>query len=277
VTNGHCRGIAVVDPARQQLADHGRQTWRAASAQRRRRLPRSDALVEQAGVGRLERQAAAHHLVEQDADRPEIGLRIDLPRVEPFGRQVGDAAEVVARHLSAQRQRLGDSEIEDLDPIVARHLDVARLEIAVEQRAQRPPVDGDFEGVRRLEKLAQLDRDAGRAFGAQDAAGDHLGERRPLEILHRDVEIAPLGRVLVDRRHMTADAAELFLQLRSPALGAEDFARFAIVSRGYQLQRDAPAGPGVGGEEHRRHPAAADLLENLVRSDPLEYRRHHRP
>ena len=99
----------------------------------------------------------------------------------------------------------------------------------------------------------------------------------PLEVLHRDVEVAPLGAVLVHRRHVAARPAELLLKLRAPALRLEDFARLPVVARRHQLQRDPAVRPGVRGEKHRRHPAAADLLENLVRSDALEDRRHHRP
>ena len=62
----------------------------------------------------------------------------------------------------------------------------------MQQRAERTAVDRDFEAVRRFEKLAQLDRDAGRALGRQRTARDDLGEVPPLEILHRDVEIAAI-------------------------------------------------------------------------------------
>src|SRR5207344_1667509 len=96
-------------------------------------------------------------------DRPKIRLWIDLTRSKPLGRQISDAAKVVARHFAAQRQRLRDPEIEDLDAIVRCHPDVARLEIAVKQRPERPSVDRDFEAERRFEKLTELDRDAGRA------------------------------------------------------------------------------------------------------------------
>ena len=147
----------------------------------------------------------------------------------------------------------------------------------MQQRAERASVDRDVEAVRRFEKLTELDRDAGRALGIQRTTRDDLGEVQSLEVLHRDVEISPLGAVLVHDRDMAADPAELLLKFRPPALGLEDFARLPIVARGHQLQRHAAARPGVGGEKHGRHPAAADLLENLVWSDTLEDGRHHRP
>ena len=107
--------VAIRHIARQQPGDDRLQPNRTPVVEQRRRTPRLDALLQPAGVGSLKRLDAAHHLVQQDADRPEIRLRIDVAGFEPLGRQVGDAAEVVARHLPAERQRLGDPEVEDLD------------------------------------------------------------------------------------------------------------------------------------------------------------------
>src|SRR5205807_2754896 len=132
VADGARGSIAVFGSARKQPPDHGRQAWSAAVAQRWGRQPRLNALLKSARVWRLERQTAAHHFVQQNADCPEIRLRIDLARLEPLRRQIRDAAKVVARDLSAQRQRLGDPEIEDLDAIALGHPDVAGFEIAVQ-------------------------------------------------------------------------------------------------------------------------------------------------
>ena len=118
-----------------------------------------DLLLQATRVGRLERPRAAHHLVQQHADGPQIRLRVDVAGVEALGRQIRDAAEVVARDFSAERQRLGDPEVEDLDLIARQDSDVARLEIAVQERSQLAAIDRDLERVGRLQEIAQLHRD----------------------------------------------------------------------------------------------------------------------
>ncbi len=105
----------------------------------------------------------------------------------------------------------------------------------MKQRPERAPVDRDLEAVRRFEKLTKLDCDAGRARGVQRTTGDDLGEVQSLEVLHRDVEISPFGAVLVHGRHVAARPTELFLKFRPPALGLEDFARLAVITRGHEL------------------------------------------
>ena len=130
----------------------------------------SDALLQPARVRRTKRLDAAHHLVQQHADRPEIRVGIDLAGLEPLRRQIRDAAEVVARDLPAQRQRLGDAEIEDLDrsPPSTRMLRGFRSPCSSDRRC-RPSIV-DFEAVRRFEESTQLDRDAGGALRRQRPA-----------------------------------------------------------------------------------------------------------
>ena len=107
---------------------------------------------------RLNGRVAADHLVQQHADRPEIGVRIDVAGIETFGREIRDAAEVVARDFSAERQRLRDPEVEHLDLIAGRGMRMLRglRSPCSSDRSGRPSIVG-FEGVRRLEEAAQLD------------------------------------------------------------------------------------------------------------------------
>src|SRR6185436_1950879 len=188
-------------------------------------------------------------------------------------------AEVVARGVAAERQRLRDAEVEDLDLVGPEHADVARLQVAVQQRTQVASVDRRLEAVGRLEEMTQLNRDVDGTAGRQRAGRENLGEILAVDVLHRDIEVAPLGAVFVDHRNVLANPAELLLKLRAPALCREHLLRVAIGCGRDQLQRNTAAVAAVGGDEDHGHAAAADLVADLVRSDayPLEDRRHHRP
>ena len=131
------RLIALDGCRREQLGDDRFEVSGAAIGKRGWRLPRDDQALEPSCVGRLKRRRAAQHLVEQHAQRPEVGVRIDLAALEPFGRQVSDAAEIIARDFSAERQRLGDPEVEHLDRAGRRDAHVAGLEISMQQMATK--------------------------------------------------------------------------------------------------------------------------------------------
>ena len=271
--------VSIRRMPREELGHDGlqrRRTWRPQGVGR---LQRSDPLLESARVRRPKWLNAADHFVQEHSDGPEVRIGVDLARLEPLGRQVRDAAEVVARDLPAQRKRLGDSKVEDLDLVGPQHADVPRLQIAVQQRAKLAAVDRRFEAVCRFEEMTQLNRDADRTVGRQRAGGDDLREISPVEVLHRDVEISAISVVFVHNRHVPADATELLLKLRAPALRIEDFVRLSISSRRHQLQRNPAAVPTVGREKHDSHAAAPDLVDDLVRphANALKNRGHHRP
>ena len=146
----------------------------------------------------------------------------------------------------------------------------------MQQRAKAAVADDRLEAMRILEKSAELDGGGHRSLDLQRAAGDDIGKVLAVQILHRHVEVAGFDAVLVDSGNVRADQAELLLKLGAPLLRLEDVAGFAVRSLGHQLERDPAIGARVAGQEHHRHAAAADLLENLVRTEPVEYRRHHR-
>ena len=133
-------------------------------------------------VGRAKWLLAGEHLVEQDADRPEVGVAIDVARLEPLGRQIRHAAEVVARDLAAQRQRLGDAEVEHLDLPGRREADVARLEIAVQQRAQlarrRPSASKRCASSRKRHSSTPIDSARSTGIGPRAIASDRFSPSR---------------------------------------------------------------------------------------------------
>jgi hypothetical protein len=83
-------------------------------------------------------------------------------RVESLRREVRHAAEVVARDLPAERERLGDAEVEHLYIAVLGDPDVSRLQVTMHQRPELPAVDGGVEAMGRVEKDTQLRGDANR-------------------------------------------------------------------------------------------------------------------
>ena len=78
-------------------------------------------------------------------------------------------------------------------------------------------------------------------------------------------------------RDHAARLGQPLLQPRPLPLGLEDVAGFAVDANRHQLERHLPRMPRVVGEEDRRHPAAANLADDLVRPDALEDGRHRRP
>ena len=160
----------------------------------------------------------------------------------PVSRRSGDkvrhGAEIIPRDFSAQRQRLRDTEVEHLDLAGRGDPDVSRLQIAMDKRPQLAIADDRLEAVRAFQKQAQLHRDVDRMFRLERAARDHLGQVFAVEVFHRDEKVTGLVEpMLINRRHVRADLAELPLKLGTPLLGLENLARLAVGPVRYQLER----------------------------------------
>src|SRR4051794_30635153 len=98
-----------------------------------------------------------------------------------------------------------------------------------------------------------------------------------MHVLHGDEVVRRLIAFLVHPRDEPARFGELHLQARTAPFGLEDLARLAVLSDGHELESDLARMSRVIGQKHRRHPAAANLAHNLVRTHPLKNRRHRRP
>ena len=106
----------------------------------------------------LERDLAGEHLVEDDPERVDVGLRGDLVAERLLGRDVVGRAEHAAGGGQALRlERAGDAEVGDLGAALVVDQDVLRLDVAVDEAVL----------VRALERPADLDR-----------VGDGLGHRQ---------------------------------------------------------------------------------------------------
>ena len=134
--NGGRGGVSMRRVRREEFGDHRLQ--RAGALGRRfRRSPRSDPLLQAPRVVGAKRRPARDHLVQEHAQRPRVRLAIALAGLQALRREVRRAAEVVARDLSAERQRLRRAEVQHLDAIAGDQPDVGRLEIVVQQRRAR--------------------------------------------------------------------------------------------------------------------------------------------
>ena len=148
-----------------------------------RRILREDRGHRVGGGFPLERAFAAEHLVEHGAEREHVRAMIDRQAAHLLRRHVAERPQdragvggerrprVMSR--SAGVDRLGETEVEDLDLVVARDHHVLGLEIAMHDAARvrggNPP--GDLQRVARpLAAAAALRPRAGRAASRRPRA-----------------------------------------------------------------------------------------------------------
>ena len=221
-----------------------------------------------------EQPLARQHLVEHDAEGPDVRTLVDRPAARLLRAHVGRGAEDDSRRAHVPRQRgrerghvaaagarriavvgLGEAEIEDLHAAVGSRLDVGGLEVAVH--------DAALVGV--LEPRRDLPGDRQRLVHRQSAPRQPLREVLALDQLEREREdsvrlLEPVDRAdprMVERGEDLRLAAEPGQALRLVGdLGRE------------HLERDVAPELQVAGAEHLSHPARADRLEDLVVPDP---------
>ena len=158
---------AVLRILREHLADELVERRRDARVQR---LERARGLVhvldeERGDVGRVERQLAAQHLEEDDAERVDVARAARVVAEDALGRHVLRRSEELA--LSGEPRvlaALGDAEVEQLHEVgavvAAAEEDVLRLEVAVD----------DLEVVRARDAAGDLDHHVDRAIDLEPAA-----------------------------------------------------------------------------------------------------------
>ena len=139
-----------------------------------------------------ERRAAGAHLVNRDAEREEIGARVDLSTQRLLGRHVCGrshcGAKAVSELLSLQGRLLpggceflyghhfGQAEVQDLGTAAFGNEDVCWLDVAVD----------DALLMRRFEGVRDVDRDFDHAIDGKRAFLNQLFQRFAIQELHGD-------------------------------------------------------------------------------------------
>src|SRR4029079_18192083 len=139
------------------------------------------------------------------------------------------AAEIVACDLAAERQRLGNTEVEDLHFPGSGDADVPRLEVAVMQRRQSAFSDSDRETVRRFEELAEIDGNRDRLSAGQ-RLGEHLRQVTAVDIYNGVLKAVPAAQGAEHFWNAVAGVREMCLELRSPLLRLENLAGLPVAA-----------------------------------------------
>ena len=214
-----------------------------------------------------ERDRAREHLVEDDAERVQVGRLVDLRAARLLRREVLRGADdrALLGHLARAGAR--DAEVRDLQVPLAVDEHVVRLDVAVDEAVP----------VREPQRREDLPRVVdGDRHGRRPALEDQLLERLAVEVLHRDV-VRPLGlAAVVDRDDVRVREARGVLRLVPEARDELVVAGVAVVE---DLDRDAPAQLLVLREVDVRHSARAELAHDAVapveeRVEELVGRRH---
>ena len=255
---GH-RGLARAGRAAQRTQHDRFEIGRhAGETARRRRVGVLDGVEHLLAVLARERQPAGQHLVEHDAERPDVRAMVEGGAARLLRRHVGRRSERRARVRQPHVLDLGEPEVEHLDALVGRHHQVGGLHVAVH--------DAGLVGAR--EALGGLQRELDRlAHRDRPAAGEPRRDRLALVVRHHDVELA-VRRLLdrVDRRDRGVVECRGGPRLGDEALlGA--LARHQV--RGQELERDRAAQLAVAGPVHDAHAAAAEARFDLVVADRL--------
>ncbi len=249
----------------------------------------------------LEQPTAGQHLVEHDAERPDIRALVDRLAARLLGGHVGRAAEndaelgagtrerwrvhrILARadataagvggpasaRASKRVERLRQTEIEQLDGAAGCELDVGGLQIPMNDPAL----------VGRLESGGDLMRDGQRLLERNGAGRDPIRERRAIDELHHErthgrLPGGPGRKVLepVDLRDVRVVQGREQLCLSIESHEAFDVAREQLRQ---DLHGDVAIEPRVARAVHFPHTACAEQELNLVHAEAGAGREGHR-
>src|SRR6185312_8531558 len=210
-------------------------------------------------VRRLEGKAAREQAVHHDAQRIDIGQRGGLhgPGNE-LRCHVGRGTRALDDGALGARVD-GEPEVGDLDARLSRMQDVARLDVAV----RKPLVMGEGQGANALE----YDFRDQRRLQEVVRLAEFL-QRAAFDVLHHDV-----AELLLDDRVVNLGDVRMDELARERRLVEEhvlvDRALLAAANVGeHHLDRHAPARERVFAEVHLARGAFAQLLLDLVATDP---------
>jgi hypothetical protein len=188
---------------------------------------------------------AVERRVQRDAEREQIRTRVDGLAAELLGRHVGgrsheDAGRGEVHILDGAGVVAGerDAEVGHRHVSVGPEEHVVGLEVAV----------NDPRRVRRGEAATCLDEGLEDLRDRATSLGEPLPQRRPLDVLHRDVEAAGVGAGVVHGDDVRASHAGHGARLALQALlelgrgAAQDLQRHLAVEVGIVGRIDQPDG-----------------------------------
>src|SRR5947209_5443942 len=108
----------------------------------------------------VEGEASGEHGGEEDSHRPEVRKAIDDPRIEPFRRDIGQAAKRLVGERTGDRQLASDAEVEDAQAVCRLQPEVLWLDVTMDDALDQAASDRPTEAMKLIEKLAELDRNA---------------------------------------------------------------------------------------------------------------------
>lgn len=230
--------------ARDQFVQLGREPRHDG---RRRRHVLVEVLVDDLGGGVAGvRLGARQHLVQHDAAGVHIGAGVRRAVLDLLGGEIGDGAEDRSGGVGVGTHGPYETEVRDLHPAVVPYEDVLRLHVAVHEAC---PVCG---AERREDRLQDVQRGS-RLQGA--ALTQDVAQRAARHVLHRQVDVRPLGALVEDSDHIGVREPGHGLGLADETLDERGVGR---ESRVHHLEGEHPVEPGVHGPVDRGHPAHGD-------------------
>ena len=223
----------------------------------------------------LERPPAGGHLVQEGAQREDVGARVRWQALDLFGRHVRQRADEGAlRRVRSWRGRehrerlpgsadgvLREAEIEQLGPGRGEH-HVPRLQIAMD----------DAEPVRGLERVRDFNAEAEDLAQRQRAACQTGGQRLTLEQFEHQILDVVLAADVVQ-------AADVRVVERGDGFGLTGEARAELgIRRQFRredLQRHAAVQARIAGPIHLAHATRAKQGEHFVGAEPLPGLQRH--
>jgi hypothetical protein len=209
--------------------------------------------------------------VQQHAEAPEIGPRIDRLTERLLGRHVRQRADRSARSGVGQRrpidvvavgEQLGDTEVQYLHVPFRRQHHVRRLQISMH----------DATLVRLGERVGDLDADRRRLAGGERRSGEPRGERFPGHALHDEI------RQAVDLEHVEQCGDSGMRQARERERLPAEAHPARLVAEGLRrqrLDRHVALQSRVARAIHDAHPAGTEPLHHLVGSEPGSHSENH--
>ena len=192
------------------------------------------------------RRLARQRVVEDAAERVDVGARVDLVAGELLGRHEVGGADPVAGggQAGVGPHRLGEAEVGEVG-VLAVEQDVGRLDVAVHEP----------DGVRGVERGADLEADRRDPGGRDHAlAGQQALQVGPVHVAHDEVEVPALLARRVDRDHVRVVDRRGDARLALEALAEPGIAR---PLGGDQLDGDGPAERQLGRAVDDAHATAA--------------------